>query len=152
MANIYCHQCTLDLRIVSPASPASLTGTQYQLVKFIKHTAPTGSYPVNSIFDDPSYETYESYVVSAASSGSALVRDDGRVNLLWLAGKQIGVRIENGQILAPADSVVLVLAGDRYHMHAYPEVSSALGVYDCARCGRNVISSGTWSTSPFGSS
>jgi hypothetical protein len=145
VAKIYCHQCTLDLGIVRAASPESLTGTQYQLGKFLKHTAPTGTYPVNSVFDNPAYEAYQSYVVSAASSGSALVRDDGRVNLLWLAGRQIGVRLEGGQVIAPADLVVLVLVDDQYHMHAYPEISSGLGVYDCDNCGRNVISSGTWS-------
>ena len=148
MAQIYCHACTLKLGIVRPASPASLTGTTYQLEKFIKHTAPTGTYPVNSVFNTPDYESYRSYVVSALSSGSALVRDDGRVNLLWLAGKQVGARIENGLILTPADAVVLVLADDQYHLHAYPEVSSGLGVYDCQNCGRTVISTGSWS-GPF---
>ena len=141
MAKMYCHNCTIRLGIVRPASPINLTGTQYQLGKLLKHTAPTGCYPLNGIFDDPSYERYESYVASALSSGSALVHDDGRVSMLWAAGSQIGLRIEQGKPVVPADIVTVVLADDEYHIHAYPDASVHFGVAKCASCGVPIITS-----------
>ena len=147
MPKMFCHKCTLQLGIVHPASPASLTATDYQLGKFLKHTAPSSSYPINGIFDDPSYEQYESYVVSALSSGSALVLDDGGVSMLWAAGRDIGIKVEEGKAAIPADTVTVVLVDDEFHIHAYPDASSYFRVANCVSCGVPIITSSAFASS-----
>ncbi len=63
MSTYYCHVCAANLGLMNVASPLSLTGTNYQLAKFIKHTDPTGTYAINSVYDDADYAVYENYIV-----------------------------------------------------------------------------------------
>ena len=39
----YCHKCASTNLSITPSIPYNLTGTQYQLDKFMKHTAPIRS-------------------------------------------------------------------------------------------------------------
>ena len=94
VSEYYCHRCSVMLGLVKPEVPESLTGTSYQLEKFIKHTAPTGTYPINSLFSDPSYERYRDFVATTIVSGSAYIDDRGRSNLLYFAGDKIGATYE----------------------------------------------------------
>jgi len=77
MSQFFCHSCSVS-GLVTPAMPTSLTGTSYQLEKFIKHTAPTVTYPINSIFDDPTYDTYSGYIVTGTISGLLEIDNYGR--------------------------------------------------------------------------
>lgn len=131
----YCHTCSTGLGIVQPDVPESLIGTDYQLEKSIKHTAPTGIYHVNSVFADPSSDIYREYVVTATVSGSVQVDDRGRTNLLYLAGSPIGATFERGVIVTPADTIVVVFHDDRWRIHAYPAPSTGYGDAYCANCG-----------------
>ncbi len=135
MSKYYCHRCSVLLGIVSPEVPVSLTGTSYQLEKFIKHTAPTGTYPINSVFSDPSYEGYRNYVVTTTVSGSAYIDDRGRTNLLYFAGDRIGATYENGHLLIPADTVVVVFHDNEWKLHAFPVSSNSFQQSICQNCG-----------------
>ena len=140
MAQYYCHQCAISNSLVSPVSPSSLTDTPYKAGKFMKHTAPSASvvYSINSIFNDPTYKTYENHVVNATASGFLEIDDWGRKNIIWFAGSQIGVEYHNGVFVAPTDGVKLVLPEDDSRLHAFSIGSSPLQSMLCASCGRPI--------------
>lgn len=139
MSEHYCHNCSVELGVVEPEIPVTITGTSYQLEKYIKHTAPTGTYPINSVFSDPSYEMYRNYVVTTTMSGSAYIDDQGRTNLLYFAGKEIGATYEDGQLIVPADTVVVVFHDNKWKLHGFPVDSSKFRPSNCLRCGTPIF-------------
>ena len=135
MSLYFCHNCSVALGVVNPEIPETLTGTSYQLEKYIKHTAPTGTYSINSVFSDPSYDRYRDYVVTTTLSGSACIDDRGRTNLLYFAGKEIGATYKDGQLLVQADTVVVVFHDDEWKLHAFPDDSGKYRPANCQNCG-----------------
>src|SRR5947208_15019894 len=89
MPTYYCHECARKHNLIAPIMPVSglipASGT-YSLGKFIKHTAPTGVYAVNSVFNDPSWATYQNYLVAAAASGCLQIDDSGTQEPPFLCG------------------------------------------------------------------
>jgi hypothetical protein len=140
MSQYYCHQCAISNALVCPVSPSSLTDTAYKLDKFIKHTAPSASavYPINTVFDDPTYPTIESLVVNTAASGFLEVDDRGRKNLIWYAGSRIGVEHHNGVFVAPTDGAKVVLSEDDTKVHAFSIGASPSRAEFCALCGKPI--------------
>ncbi|MGA2111723.1 MAG: hypothetical protein ABSG98_06180 [Anaerolineales bacterium] len=139
MSSIYCHSCSVLLGLFRPELPDSLTGTSYQLAKYIKHTAPTGTYPYNSIFEDTGFPQYMEYIVTATVSGSAQLDDRGRVNLLYLAGREIGLTYAHGELLAPADAILVVFHDNQWKIHGFPVDSRDLVPSYCANCGAPIF-------------
>jgi len=82
MSEYYCHGCAVKNGLVKPTITASLTGSAYQLEKFIKHTAPTENYAINSVFDTADYGKYRDYTISGALSGCVEIDNEGRSNIL----------------------------------------------------------------------
>lgn len=139
MPQYYCHRCMISNSLVIPASPSSLAGTQYQLSKFIKHTAPSASSSrTHSVFNDPTYQAYSTYVVNTAASGFLEIDDWNRENLIWFAGSQTGVMYQNGSFVAPADGIKVVLPESDPMIHAFPIASSPLRSVVCDTCGRPI--------------
>ena len=140
MAQYYCHQCAISGSLVRPVSSSSLTDTLYKADKFIKHTPPSASavYSINSVFNDSTYQTYESYVVNAAASGFLEIDNRGRKNIIWFVGSQVGVEYHNGVFVAPTDGVKLVLPEDESKLHAFSIGSSPLQSRSCASCGKPI--------------
>ncbi len=134
MPQYFCHSCSV-LGLVTPAIPASLTGTSYQLEKYIKHTAPTGTYPINSIFDDPTYDAYSGYIVTGTISGLMEIDDYGRKNFIWYAGEKTGAEYQNGVFIAPTSGIKIVLLEDDTKLHAFPITAQSGSVNYCANCG-----------------
>jgi hypothetical protein len=124
---------------MGPEVPVSLTGTSYQLEKFIKHTTPTGTYPINSVFSDPSYEKYRDYVVTTTISGSVSIDDQGRIDLLYFAGDEIGATYINGHLLIPTDTVVVVFHDNEWKLHAFPVSSNSFQQSICQNCGAPIF-------------
>jgi len=139
MAEYYCHKCALELHLLSPAVPDNLTATQYQLDKFIKHTAPTDPYDIISIFSDPAKETYRNYIINTSGSGCLQIDDRGRRNLIWVAGKEVGATFENGIFTIPNDSIKVVLHNNEFKIHSYPTLSDPIETKRCKRCNQLVI-------------
>jgi len=137
MLQHYCHECSVLNGLVIPASPSSLTGTSYQLEKYIKHTAPTGIYEgLNSVFDDPTYEAYSGYTVTGTASGLLEIDYKNRKNLIWYAGSPTGVEYRNGIFTAPTTGVKIVLPEDGGKIHAFPITASPHSVAKCLLCGK----------------
>lgn len=103
-----------------PANAVSLSGTQYQLDKFLKHTAPSGQYDMNSVFGDPTFAAYGRYTVTTLASGWVHVDERNRVCMAWYAGSGIGITYRNGAFSAPANCVQVVFHDDQFKVHAYP--------------------------------
>jgi hypothetical protein len=139
MADYYCHACIRSGNLVSIAVPVDLTGTQYQLAKFIKHTIPTGNYPVNSIFNDRTIQAYHGYIVNTSASGCLEVDDMGRKNMVWVAGKTVGGTIQHNLAVTPNDAVKVVLPENASALHAFPTASSSLRVQTCRACGKQIV-------------
>ena len=139
MSVYYCHVCAAAKGWMNAASPVSLTGTQYQFEKFIKHTAPTGVYPVVSIFDDPTYDAYRNYVVNTSGSGCLEVDDRGRGSLIWVAGKKVGATFRNGVLETPDDAIKVVLYDNEWRIHSFPTLSDPIETKRCAECGQLVV-------------
>lgn len=140
MGSYYCHACSTSLGIVKPDVPTKVTGTPYQLGKFIKHTAPTGTYDVNSVFADSSTQAYRGYIVTGTLAGYTEIDDRGRTNLLWFAGQQIGVTVRKGQLVTPADMVVVACHDNKWKIHGFPAPSTHYGQLNCQNCGAGLLS------------
>jgi len=136
--SIYCHSCAAYLGLIQPPDFATLTGTSYQGEKFSKHTNPTGTFPINSVFDDPSYEKYSQYVVTTMASGSAVVDERGRTNLLWIAGEITGATYQDDELVLPTNGVFVVCHEDESKIHAFPVDATLFTDAICQCCGRQI--------------
>jgi len=107
----------------------------------MKHSMPPplsgGS--IVSVFSIADYPTYRDYVVNAMASGSTEVDDQGRRNVVWYAGKNIGVTYSGSAFTASSDTVKVVLAHDSTKVHAFPVESGPLRMEKCADCDRDII-------------
>lgn len=134
MSKFFCHLCSVS-GLITPELPTSLTGTFYQLEKYIKHTAPTGTYPLNSIFIDPTYNTYSGYIVTGTMSGLLEIDERGRKNYIWYAGETTGAEYRNGIYVAPTNGIKIVLPEDSTRLHAFPILAQANVINYCLNCG-----------------
>lgn len=140
MPTYWCHNCMVSASLVSVASPLSLTSGSYMVGKYMKHTAPSPNpaYKKRSIFNDPTYQAYETYIVNTAASGFLELDDAGHKNVIWLAGSTIGVYYESGSYIAPTDGVKLVFPENDQKLHAFSISSSTNKVVLCSVCGRPI--------------
>lgn len=118
-----------------PKLPESITGSSYQVDKFLKHTVPASSDGVVSVFDDPSTDVYMNYSIDCAMSGSVEVDDQNRVNVVWVASKPLGQLFVDGVPQGGVDAVKLVLTHDAHKVHAFPTSSAEIRTTTCATCG-----------------
>ena len=137
MAKLFCHDCAVKLGVSLPAETDSLLDSEYQLEKFLKHTAPI-KYPYVSVFDSTGTENYKNYTVSTASSGWVEEDDKGRINMVWYAGKYTGATFENGIFKLPTDSVKVVYHGDAFKIHSFPTKQPKLRTAKCSKCGVDI--------------
>jgi hypothetical protein len=139
MSQHYCRECAARQGWIDPPLPSNLTGSQYQVDKFLKHTLPTNTPKRTGVFDDPSYPAFADYMISSSMSGSVEVDDSGRTNHIWYAGKRVGATFENGQPVLPNDAVKLVLSHSSQSVHGYPVSSTGYSTRPCDDCGRPVL-------------
>jgi hypothetical protein len=139
MSEYYCHKCAAEQGLMNPLFPADLVSNQYQLEKFIKHTAPVPSESLNSIFHDPSLTSYSNYVISTSGSGCLMIDNKGRKNVIWAAGKETGVTFEKGRIVWPNDGVKVVFHNNEWKIHGFPFQAQPLFAKRCKRCGCPIV-------------
>jgi hypothetical protein len=134
MSTYYCHLCCRTLGLIAPADASAINASGYVLEKFIKHTAPTGTYPVNSVFDNTDWHKYKDYAVVTAASGCLEIDDQNRKNLIYFAGERTGLRYDNGQFTCPCSGVKLVRAENVTRLHPFPSDFHPES-RQCANCG-----------------
>ena len=140
MAKRYCYACSVDLRISLGPLPSNLTGSQYQVENFLKHTVPSTSASTTGVFADSSYTAYRNYLISSSASGSIEVDDSGRTNAVWYAGKEIGASWVDGKPVLPNDAVKLVLIHDHGKVHGFSSSSVDYSGQLCDHCKKPVLS------------
>jgi len=134
MSVLYCHRCGAEEGFLRQASTGGFLQSSYQLQKFMKHTIPSTGYDVASVFNDPSTQTYANYIVNTFASGCVEIDDRNRRNIIWVAGKTVGMKFEKGDPVLPEDAVKLVLSTDPQRVHAYPVSSTTLSTGFCSKC------------------
>jgi len=141
MSEYYCHSCALGQSLYQPVEPdkLNLTASQYQLNKFVKHTTPTSLAGTVSVFDDPGYDKYKLFTVNTSGSGSVERDDQGRTNIVWYAGEDIGITFVNGHFLTTGDTVKVVLHNNELKIHSFPVDSFKYEQKKCKACGRDII-------------
>lgn len=131
----YCLRCASSVSGSAPIETSALTGSQYQLDKIIKHTAPQKQYQLNSVFASPDFQMYKDWIVSSSVSGALEVDERGRHNLLYVAGQTVGVTYVSGSFHTHCDTVKVVLPYSSGSIHAFPTSAADLTRTSCAKCG-----------------
>ena len=140
MKKYLCHSCAQTKGHLQSIQTGSLLETYYQRSKYMKHTAPAAKYPTQSVFDSPSTQSYQDYVVSSSLSGSVEFDEGGRPPaIIWAAGKEIGFRYEGGELKQPEDCVKVVLSTDTGKIHAYSQSSTQFHSASCSECDGAVL-------------
>lgn len=137
--NYLCHDCALRKGLIYNNSSTNLTGSRYQLEKYIKHTSPTRNYDINSIFVINKYDKYREYIVNAEHSGSVEIDDQNRVNIIWVAGEKTGAVYKNGNHEFDHNSIKVVLNSFPGKIHALTTGSNGFCSENCIECGRIII-------------
>jgi len=138
MTDYYCHACATTKGLAAVNVPADLTGSNYQVGKFFKHTSPDPAIPVQTVLNLPDYDDYKDLMINTAASGSVEVDQQGRRNLILWVGHQTGLLYEAGVLKAPVDAFKLVIPGDASKIHGYPTGSVGFAVSTCHDCGKLV--------------
>jgi len=138
MCIYYCHECAALLGWMNIQNSQNLIATNYQLDKFIKHTTPSNYSGVVSVFDDPTYMNYATYLVNTSGSGCVEVDSTGRKSLIWVAGRNTGFTYNDGIFVRPEDAIRVVLFEDQWRIHAFPTNSIIVNSRRCFSCGKLV--------------
>jgi len=139
MSKYYCHKCSGKLGLLNSVDNLNLTGSSYQLSKFIKHTVQNTQNGLLSVFDSGSYNHYKDYIVNNMVSGSVEIDSKSRTNVIWFAGKNTGVSYLNGNVISSPDTVKVVLSHDNEKIHAYPTSSNDIKQETCENCGKMIV-------------
>jgi hypothetical protein len=130
----YCHACAAAHEFLYPL-PADPLATPYQLEKYGKHLMPNARHALQGIFASTEAKVYAGYLVDTRAAGAVLVDHRNRFSVVLCAGKEVGYHYEQGQLIAPADAIQLVLSSDQGKVHAYPIQSSTVTGRTCDDCG-----------------
>jgi len=139
MSEYYCHECAQRRGFTYSTETVDLTGTEYQLGKYVKHHFPVKNRGTVSVFESPDYQTYASCTLSATASGSAEIDDDGRLNMIFFVGKTVGTTYQDGNFIIPTDTIKVVLHTDPARIHTYPVNSANYERSKCADCGKDIL-------------
>lgn len=133
----YCHDCAAK-RGMMPSIPTELVQNQYQLDKYIKHTAPSSSAGKTGVYTWPASDTYRDFTVSAVASGHVEIDAKNRMNIVWVASAHTGFTWQGGQLVGPTDAVKVVCQQDSSTLHSFPIRTTDIKAGTCADCGRPV--------------
>jgi hypothetical protein len=109
VANYYCFSCAPVISGGSSVQTSDLTASDYQLEKFMKHTAPSSVEKINSVFKTSDFATYRDYVVNSAASACLEVDDRDRHNYIFVAGEITGATFSNDSFVTTCSAVKVVL-------------------------------------------
>jgi len=132
---IYCHPCAAARQLLYPLTADPLTST-YQWDKYAKHTVPDPTEKLQSIFNTASTQGYADYLIDTQAAGAVEVDTRGRTNIILAARKEVGLRFEHGQPVAPEDAIKVVLSSEAGRIHGFSIESGPFRGATCADCGR----------------
>ena len=139
MSKYYCHKCAEALGFLPTKIEMNYTGSLVQIDKFIKHTMPSTTYKINSIFNTNDYAKFKNYIINTIHSGSVEIDSNGRINIVWIAGEKTGATYINGSFLTDNNSVKVVKSWDCNEIHSFPTSSADLELKKCSNCGGELL-------------
>ncbi len=140
MPMYYCHSCASSMGELGNIHSSAPVASTYQLEKYLKHTIPGSTYSYQSIFDNPSTESYRNSIVSASCAGSVEYDDKGRKNIICVATTgRIGCSFKNGVFVRPNDTIKVVLPSDPVKVHVFTESSTKYSTALCEKCGSPIV-------------
>lgn len=139
MPQYFCQECARIKCLLPEIVGSRFTDNQYQLDKYIKHTAPTSLCGYKTVFKDPSTATYSNYIISTLADGYVEVDDRNRINVNYFASATAGYAISMGHVEGPVFGVKVVLGNEPDRIHAYPIDVSNIEVIRCQQCDKEII-------------
>jgi hypothetical protein len=146
MLQHYCHECASklsDFNLVAPstllAAPGDQYPTQFQFDKYLKHTLGTSTMQINSLFADPSWPKYQSYLISTLASGCLVISENGRYSMQFMASEKTGITYDpKTGFSSTCSGVAVVCANNSTEVHAYP-YNFQFGEWGCKGCGKPIV-------------
>ena len=132
----HCAKCT-DAKGLRPSAPSTdFLLTSYQRDKHTKHTVPSSSHTVQSVFDDPSEAYYQQTLLQAYRYGALEATSRG-TDILFCPSTQstVGYKQQWGTHVARQDTIRVVLSSDSVKVHAFLNASSDHTQHRCGTCG-----------------
>ena len=140
MSRYYCHPCASSMGELTNIHSSAPTASTYQIEKYFKHTIPSSSYNIQSIFDNPSTKLYKEAIVKASCAGSVEYDDEGRKNIIVVGSTgRIGCSFQNGRFVGENDMIKVVLSTNPEKIHTYTESSTKYSTAFCHKCGQPVV-------------
>jgi hypothetical protein len=78
-------------------------------------------------------------MINVEASGSLEVDDNGRHNIVWIAGNDVGTLHISGSAVGRQDLVKIVLPHDATKVHLFPSSSAGVRMEVCADCSRTIL-------------
>ena len=118
-----------------------MLGSEYQRAKHKKHTLPSSSHPLQTVFDSNRTAYYDDCIRETYARG-ALEIDSRGTNLIFCpsTGSDIGSKYKWGKEASRQDTVIAVKTSDPTGVHAFLKASSQYSAVRCTRCGEPVLS------------
>jgi hypothetical protein len=132
----YCAKCASNLGY-RPARPTTdFLQTEFKKQKHTKHTVSSSSYPVQSVFDEPSEAYYVQTLDEAYQNGAIEVSSRG-TDILFCPSTQssIGYKQAWGGHVTRQDTVRVADSTDALKVHGYLNASSDHSHKRCDGCG-----------------
>ena len=139
MTQNICHDCARARKLLPEQAGPRFTDTEYQLDKYIKHTAPIDGYNYNSVFKHDSTADYSNYIINTLAAGYVEVDDRNRTNVVYFASATAGYAISMGHVEGPVYGVKVVLPHDPNKVHAFPIDTRDLEVEHCDICRKEIL-------------
>lgn len=140
MTTYYCMACAQGNGLLAGNISTNLTGSNYQLEKFIKHTTePDENTSIVSVLSGSDYDSYKCYYVDTMHSGSVEVDGQNRVNVVWAARRETGATWVSGEFASYTDGIKVVLADNPQKVHLFNTDSNAFVEGTCEKCGAPLI-------------
>ena len=136
----YCARCAGEFRLRPPMPTLDLLGSPHQLDKYEKHTKPSSSYGVQTVFDSNSTQYYEECIREAFEHGAVQIESRG-TNIIFYPSTQstLGSKYKWGEYACRQDTVIVVKTSEPHRVHAFLTGSSEYENQRCVQCGNPVL-------------
>ena len=137
----FCPGCADQLGIRPTMTTFDPVGSSCQRENYEKHTIPSSSHPLQTVFDNTSTQYYEDCIREAIKRG-IVQRETRGTNVIFCptTGSAIGSKYKWGKYANQQDTIIVVKTSDPNGVHAFLKASSQYSHQQCAHCGVNILS------------
>jgi len=140
MGCFYCTRCADKLGLKPLMPTLDLLGSTHQRDKHEKHTKPSTSHRVQTVFDNNSTQYYEECIREAFEHGTVQIESRG-TNIIFCPSTQstLGSKYKWGEYACKQDTVIVVKTSEPHGVHAFLTASSQYQNQRCDQCGNTVL-------------